>query len=85
MTDYTLRGRGPYTARSAIDKPVTQKTFKIVHPGVCEWYEMTVAPEDWPHWYVTNDGRTNVLSFKGGAVFTSRDEAEKIAAEANSK
>lgn len=40
---------------------------------------------DWPFWYVTDDGRRNVLRFPGkpGAVFTSRDIAEKIAAAAN--
>lgn len=40
---------------------------------------------DWPFWYVTNDGRRNVLSFpgSGGAVLTSRQVAEAIAAKWN--
>lgn len=39
--------------------------------------------EDWLYWYVTNDGRTNVLSFPHGRVFTTREHAEHIAEEAN--
>jgi hypothetical protein len=41
---------------------------------------------DWPVWYVTNNGRTNVLSFPGcgGAVLTSRAVAEEIARRWNS-
>jgi hypothetical protein len=39
--------------------------------------------DDWPFWYVTNDGRTNVLYFPGGAVLTSRAVAEQIAIKFN--
>lgn len=43
--------------------------------------------DDWPFWYVTNDGRTNALRFPGcgGAVMTSREVAEEIARRANEK
>jgi hypothetical protein len=43
--------------------------------------------DDWPIWYVTDDGRRNVLRFpdKSGAVLTSREDAEEIAKEANAK
>lgn len=43
--------------------------------------------ETWPFWYVTNDGRTNVLTFpgNGGAVLTSRNVAEAVATKFNSK
>jgi hypothetical protein len=85
--DAALRGSGPYEARPAIDKPSKTKSSRIVHPGVLEWYTVTTQPEDWPFWYVTNDGRTNVLHFPGcgGAVMTSRDCAEEIARRANNK
>jgi hypothetical protein len=62
MIEYRLRGKGPYTARSASDDT-----------------------DNWPFWYVTNDGRTNILEFTGGAVFTTRSGAEYIAAEQNKK
>ena len=41
--------------------------------------------DDWPSWYVTNDGRRNVQSFpdKPGAVLTDRETAEAMAAWAN--
>ena len=40
---------------------------------------------DWAAWYVTNNGRTNILSFPGcgGAVLTSREVAEEIARRGN--
>ena len=40
---------------------------------------------NWHTWYITNDGRTNILAFKSkpGAVFTSRECAEAIAAHFN--
>lgn len=41
--------------------------------------------DDWPYWYVTNDGRRNVLRFPGGAVFTSRELAQEIAERANAR
>jgi hypothetical protein len=62
MSEYRLRGKGPYTARSASDNT-----------------------DEWPYWYVTNDGRTNILEFPGGAVFTIRERAEKIAKDENEK
>ena len=38
---------------------------------------------DWPFWYITNDGRTNILRFpdKPGAVLTDRQTAEAIVAK----
>ncbi len=41
--------------------------------------------DNWPFWYVTDDGRRNVLRFPNapGAVFTDRQTAEMIAAKAN--
>lgn len=41
--------------------------------------------DEWPFWYVTNNGETNVLSFPGcgGAVLTSRECAEEIVRRAN--
>jgi hypothetical protein len=62
MIEYRLRGKGPYTARSASDNT-----------------------DEWPYWYVTNDGRTNILEFPGGRVFTTRAWAEEIAKDANKK
>jgi hypothetical protein len=62
MSEYRLRGKGPYTARSASDNT-----------------------DEWPFWYVTDDGRTNILEFPGGRVLTTRERAEKIAKDENEK
>lgn len=41
--------------------------------------------DDWPLWYVTNDGHTNVLYFPDhpGAVLTSKEVAELVAEKFN--
>lgn len=41
--------------------------------------------DDWPYWYVTDDGRRNVLRFpdQPGAVFSDRETCGAIAAAAN--
>lgn len=36
-------------------------------------------------WYVTNDGRRNVLRFEGGAVFANKFVCEGVARRANER
>lgn len=85
LGDYVLRGSGPYRARSAIEGPVTRRLCRLDHAGFLEWYGEETSVDDWENWFVTNKSGRNILSFKSqpGAIFTSKEDAEAIAANAN--
>lgn len=61
--------------------------YELTAPGPYAARPAKDGDESWPLWYVANDGRRNVLRFpgSGGAVLTSRDIAERIAASENAK
>lgn len=61
----------------------------LAGPGPYRARSASDNTDDWPFWYVCGaDGRRNVLSFKApayGAVLTSREAAEAIAAKFNAE
>lgn len=76
------------TLQAAGSVPALRSKFSdviLLGPGPYTARSASDRTDDWPFWYVTNNGRTNILRFHSHptALFTSRAEAEDIAAHFN--